>query len=60
MMKEIVSMPRLECNDCRLLNGACDSALCPENIAGFTAYDIYGHLCRFRTLRAAGENALTR
>lgn len=38
------------CQNCRLTGCKCDSCNCPDNIAGFSAFEVYGRMCRYRDL----------
>lgn len=39
----------LECRYCKLTGDKCDSANCPDTIAGFSVFDVYGRICKYRT-----------
>ncbi|MBD5400521.1 hypothetical protein HDR61_02110 [bacterium] len=54
-MNLVIKMPQLECKDCRLIGGPCNPEQCPEVVAGFSAFDVYGKECRFRVLHAVAR-----
>lgn len=50
MKSNVVAMPVFEMNKCKLTGCKCDSVNCPEDVGGFTAYEVYNKSCRYRTL----------
>lgn len=43
-----VNFPKLKCENCKLTKDKCDSSKCPETVAGFSAFEVYGPGCRYK------------
>lgn len=39
---------KLPCTNCKLIKNKCASSVCPETVAGFSAFDVYGNKCRYK------------